>query len=485
MYRNFGANRSRFAQNRTSDYYHDRDHNRRNWRDNRPRNDESDSDSEYRKLNNFRNIDNNTETRENSSFTNSTNSSNRRFNDIQGEENQFSTPINNFNTHDNISSPIHQQLQSILGQPIIQSTIPVQNSQIRQNHVFQQPNVPITPPNNNSSAVNQRINFSPAVNTDINSQGARKSGISLTQSARVPTFSPVSSPIVSMQNTVPSYHSNSNPNQYPVSHNVPVDNFLHSIPGFSAQSMSTIPSYGGQMQATGVFTEYHKAMLQSLLHLDKQLLDQINDIRNISKKDYPMFPKCDKNGMVTAAEYRAWRRAFLVQLQGDERINNVLVPTYAPPHTLVAVPQPTDQIFGGFDILYRHAIRVLSSMEKMHEAMIDKLAIILIHVLQQCGLAQQFMDQDTIDPIKVIGELDTLYIQQTKYTRADHIMKFWSLEIEKGEMFSVFLARLENARAELRDRFNVFISDEEFQTVMQSNISNLGPEMFSVYEHFS
>ena len=97
MYRNFGANRSRIAQNRTSDYYHDRDHNRRNWRDNRPRNDESDSDSESRRLNNFRNIDNNTETRENSSFTNSTNSSNRRFNDIQGEENQFSTPINNFN----------------------------------------------------------------------------------------------------------------------------------------------------------------------------------------------------------------------------------------------------------------------------------------------------------------------------------------------------------------------------------------------------
>ena len=65
------------------------------------------------------------------------------------------------------------------------------------------------------------------------------------------------------------------------------------------------------------FTEKDKAMLQSLLHLDKELLDLYNDIRNVNKKDYPMFPKCDKSGMVTPDEYRAWRRAFLVQLQSD------------------------------------------------------------------------------------------------------------------------------------------------------------------------
>ena len=69
MYRNFGSNRSRFGQNRTSDFSNDRDRNRRNWQDNRPRNDESDSDSEYRRINNFRHIDNNnTEIRENSRY---------------------------------------------------------------------------------------------------------------------------------------------------------------------------------------------------------------------------------------------------------------------------------------------------------------------------------------------------------------------------------------------------------------------------------
>ena len=68
----------------------------------------------------------------------------------------------------------------------------------------------------------------------------------------------------------------------------------------------------------------------------------------------------------------------------------------------------------------------------------------------------------------------------TNYTNADHIKKFWTLEIESNELFSVFLARMKATRAELRDRFDHTITDNDFQNVMQQSVT--GPEMFAVYE---
>jgi hypothetical protein len=315
-----------------------------------------------------------------------------------------------------------------------------------------------------------------------NVQGIRNSGISIAPVARLPTFSPVSSPQFQIPNSVPIHNANPYGNYNSMFNARPADTFINSVPNFSSHQLPGFQVFGGNMQNNGHFGEYHKAMLQSLLHLDKQLVDQHTEVRNVNKKDYPTFPKCDKNGMVTPEEYRAWRRAFLVQLQSDGRLNCVLLPTYVPSHTMCAVPQANDPIFGGHEVLFHNAMRVWSSMERVHNVMIDKLAIILVHVLQNCGLAQQFMNQDTIDPIKVIFELDSVFIQQTKYTKADHVRKFWNMEIESGEMFSVFLARMETARAELRDRFDHIVSDEDFQTVMQPSVGNLGAEMFSVYE---
>ena len=191
MYRNFGSNRSRFGQNRTSDFSNDRDRNRRNWQDNRPRNDESDSDSEYRRINNFRHIDNNTEIRENSRYSDSTNSSNFRNIDPQVAENQFSTPGMNSNVREDMNSPFNQQFQSILGQPILQSTTTNVNHHNQQYQGFQQPNIPISPFSNHNNTINQRINFSPSLN---NAAGPPVSDFSIAPMARLPTFTPVSSP---------------------------------------------------------------------------------------------------------------------------------------------------------------------------------------------------------------------------------------------------------------------------------------------------
>jgi hypothetical protein len=234
------------------------------------------------------------------------------------------------------------------------------------------------------------------------------------------------------------------------------------------------------VNANGNFTEQNRAMLQSLMHMDKELLDLYNFLRTIKPKDYNMFPKGDKNGHVTASEYCAWRRVFLIQLASDGKMNTVLEHNYIPPHKQCIVPQAHDPAFGGHDVIFHHAQRVVSSMERNYSTTIDNLALILMYVLQHCQLAQQFLNQDQIDPVQLFHDLDTLFIQQTKYTEADHIKKFWTLEIQENEMFSVFLARMEATRAELRDRFNHIITDANFQNVMQQSIT--GPEMFSVYE---
>jgi hypothetical protein len=62
----------------------------------------------------------------------------------------------------------------------------------------------------------------------------------------------------------------------------------------------------------GRFTDRDKAALDSLLHMDKELIDLYNSIRLVKPKDYPMFPKGDKYGNITSGEYLAWRRVFLL-----------------------------------------------------------------------------------------------------------------------------------------------------------------------------
>ena len=89
MYRNFGQNRSRFSQDRNNNCSSNRDHDRRNWRDNRPRNDGYGSDSEYRRDNNFRNDNQNRDNSDNSRFQNSNNSSNNNFSSSLGAETSF------------------------------------------------------------------------------------------------------------------------------------------------------------------------------------------------------------------------------------------------------------------------------------------------------------------------------------------------------------------------------------------------------------
>ena len=89
MYRNLGAIRSRNAQYRNNDFSRDRIQDRRYYRDSKQRNDEIDSDSEYRRVNNFSHIDRSEDFNENSRFSDFTNSSNRRFSDLQGNEISF------------------------------------------------------------------------------------------------------------------------------------------------------------------------------------------------------------------------------------------------------------------------------------------------------------------------------------------------------------------------------------------------------------
>ena len=361
MYRNLGAIRSRNAQYRNNDFSRDRIQDRSYVRDNKQRNGEIDSDSEYRRVNNFSHIDRNEDFSGNSRFSDFTNSSNRRFSDLQGNENQFSTPLNNINRLEGTNSPAHQQFLNILGQPNLQSSTPVVNQQNGQNYAFQQPNVPISPFNSNSGTINQRIDFSPAGHLMNNVQGIRNSGISIAPVARLPTFSPVSSPQFQIPISVPIHNANPYGNYNSMFNSRPADTFINSVPNFSSHQLPGFQVFGGNMQNNGHFGEYHKAMLQSLLHLDKQLVDQQTEVRNVNKKDYPTFPKCDKNGMVTPEEYRAWRRAFLVQLQSDGRLNCVLLPTYVPSHTMCAVPQANDPIFGGHEVLFHNAMRVWSS----------------------------------------------------------------------------------------------------------------------------
>jgi hypothetical protein len=92
--------------------------------------------------------------------------------------------------------------------------------------------------------------------------------------------------------------------------------------------------------------------------------------------------------------------------------------------------------------------------------------------------ARQFISFPNVDPIDTFKQLDSLYFQQTEYTKGSRLMKFFRMTRERGERLPVFLARLEAARSELRSMFKIHVSDEDFKSVMQEN---LPPELISLY----
>ena len=221
MYRNFGQNRSRFSQDRNSNFSSNRDHDRRNWRDNRPRNDGYGSDPEYRRDNNFRNDNQNRDNSDNSRFQNSNNSSNRNFSSSLGAENVFSTPDNTFNVPSVAGTPIQQQYQNLFGRSIQQniSTPEIQQNQ-HQNHNFTQPQVPVDNFNHVPGNLNHVFNAVPSMNHHLHSLQDNSSGISIAPVAKVPTFLPVSNQHSSNFNSFNMFNSPANQS--------PVTSVLHS-----------------------------------------------------------------------------------------------------------------------------------------------------------------------------------------------------------------------------------------------------------------
>jgi hypothetical protein len=106
------------------------------------------------------------------------------------------------------------------------------------------------------------------------------------------------------------------------------------------------------------------------------------------------------------------------------------------------------------------------------------LASVVVWSLRNNKTARQFISFPNVDPIDTFKQLDSLYFQQTEYTKGSRLMKFFRMTRDKGERLPVFLARLEAARRELRSMFNLVVTDEDFKSVMQEN---LPPELISLY----
>ena len=311
MYRNFGQNRSRFSQDRNSNFSSSRDHDRRNWRDNRPRNDGYGSDSEYRRDNNFRNDNQNRDNSDNSRFQNSNNSSNRNFSSSLGAENVFSTPDNTFNVPSIAGTPIQQQYQNLFTRSVQQNVSTPENQQNQhQNQHFVQPQVPVNNFNYVPGNLNHVFNSVPSMNHHLNSLQANYSGISIAPVAKVPTFSPVSNQHSSNFNSFKMLNSSANQS--------PVTSVLHSPSmtsrphnpsllvntgsGIGAQdfmsSLNQPQNYQNMNTNTNRnFSDQHRATLQSLLHMDKELLELYNCLRQVKPKDSPCFQKVTKMGM--------------------------------------------------------------------------------------------------------------------------------------------------------------------------------------------
>ena len=117
-------------------------------------------------------------------------------------------------------------------------------------------------------------------------------------------------------------------------------------------------------------------------------------------------------------------------------------------------------------------------MAELYQLTVNFLASVVVWSLRNNKTARQFISFPNVDPIDTFKQLDSLYYQQTEYTKGSRLMKFFRMTRDKGERLPVFLARLEAARLELRSMFNLVVTDEDFKSVMQEN---LPPELISLY----
>ena len=107
MYRNHGSIRARNWRLRSQNENRQRDNEKTDWSDNRSRNGDIDSDSEYRRDPDFGNRDQNHDSGANSRFQDFNNSANRNFGLSPRAENSFSTPNPTFNVPAVPRTPIH------------------------------------------------------------------------------------------------------------------------------------------------------------------------------------------------------------------------------------------------------------------------------------------------------------------------------------------------------------------------------------------
>jgi hypothetical protein len=121
-------------------------------------------------------------------------------------------------------------------------------------------------------------------------------------------------------------------------------------------------------------------------------------------------------------------------------------------------------------------------LAELFQITVNFLASVVVWSLRNNKTARQFISFPNVDPIDTFKQLDSLYFQQTEYTKGSRLMKFFRMTRDKGERLPVFLAHLDAARRELRTMFNFVVTDEDYKSVMQEN---LPPELISMYHNLN
>ena len=246
--------------------------------------------------NSRRNDDQDGASRPASRFQESDNSRSTRHGEVQSEHNRFSTPVNNFSVLEETFSPnppVQQQFQNLFCKPVLQNNSLDIN---RQNLSYDQSSRPNHTSNTMSNSAMNQINFSPSMLNPTNLQRSRNSDNPVAPVARVPTFTPIStSPNMNFQN-FPTNNLMNNHNQHNSTHGLDDLNTRWSNPGSNSPIVGSwpvnMPSMGGlynyndqnlknlaNYSRGGIinprrmndnFTDREKAVLQSLIHMDKE-----------------------------------------------------------------------------------------------------------------------------------------------------------------------------------------------------------------------
>jgi hypothetical protein len=82
------------------------------------------------------------------------------------------------------------------------------------------------------------------------------------------------------------------------------------------------------------------------------------------------------------------------------------------------------------------------------------MASVMVYTLRNSKSASQFIRHPYVNPLEIIQELDSMYLQQTNCTQGVKLSEFYRMTIDRGERFPEFLARMEASRQELRIIFN-------------------------------